>query len=213
MSLREFTILLYDISEYAYGVVGILALWKLLRTKKYFHLTLFLLVVAALRIASIYLADEGMNTMPIYHFIGLLELTFAYFIYIKHDISKYWKYTIALLCIFYILNSATIISLTKMPSFALALVQLTILGLGINCLHSLYTKSEIKNLSKQPFFYINAGFMIYAAGSFFVNLMSSEIIKDGRDDFFHNAWIIEALVGIVRLLLIAFAFRFVKRDR
>jgi hypothetical protein len=203
MTLRDFTILFYDISEYVYIPVAIFSCIIFLRTSQYFSLLLMLIIVTGIRIVSIQMADNNINTMYLYHVIGFVELILVYWLYNKY-ISKIWKYMVPIFGVLYLFNSLFMVSLNEPNSLGLALVQFIILLFGLNYLKELYQKAEITSLKKDSFFFINSGFIIYAAGSFFVNLMSSKIVNASTNDFFHNAWIMEAGFGIIRLLLITY---------
>jgi hypothetical protein len=203
MTLRDFTILFYDISEYVYIPVAIFSCIVFLRTSQYFSLFLMLVIVTGIRITSIKMADNDINTMYLYHVIGFVELILVYWLYNKY-ISKIWKYMVPVFGVLYLFNSLYIVSLNEPNSSGLAFVQFIILLFGLNYLKELYQKAEITSLKKDSFFFINSGFIIYAAGSFFVNLMSSKIVNASTNDFFNNAWIMEAGFGIIRLLLITY---------
>lgn len=212
MELRDFTIALYDISEYAYLLVGLFALWKSLRSGQFWCLTLFLLSVGTIRTVSVYLANAEQNTMYLYHIIGFLELFFAYAVY-RNKISKKWLPIVSVLLIAYALNSTLVVSVFAANNIGWALVQLSVLLFGLSYLVSLYRATKETELDRSPFFYFNAGFMMYASGSFFVNLLSSEIVSASTNDFFNNAWIIEACVALVRLVFFSVGFYLVKHDR
>lgn len=212
MTLRDFTMFFYDASEYAYFPVAVLALIIWLRTSQYFYLFLLLAIVAVLRIISIQMADNYINTMYLYHIIGFVELVLIYLLYSKY-ISKVWKYVVSVFGVLYLFNSLFIVSFYEPNSVGLALVQLLILLFGLNYLKELYQKAEITHLKKSSFFFINSGFIIYAAGSFFVNLMSSKIVNASTNDFFNNAWIMEAGFRIIELILIIYGLILVKRGK
>jgi len=212
MEFRDLTIAIYDISEYSYLLVGLYALWKSWTTKKYCWLTTFFLSTGLIRTASVFMADEELNTMYLYHLIGFLELLFAYVIYRKY-IQKWWSTFVIGIALFYLSNSLFFTSIFEANSVGLTFIQLVVLLFGLNYLFLLYRSGDEENLSKSAFFFFNAGFMIYAAGSFFVNLMSSKIVSASTNDFFNNAWIIEAFVAMIRLLCFSFGLYLVKRER
>ncbi|MDG1332299.1 MAG: hypothetical protein P8P74_08205 [Crocinitomicaceae bacterium] len=211
MSLRDFTFILNDISEYSYLLVGIFAFiaWK--KFGQFQLLWVFLLLAGAIRVTTIFLAEHYQNTHPYYHLLGLIELTLIYLIYSKQGVSKKWNYVILAAASAYIANSVFIRSLYEMNSFALALVQIVILSLGFNYMYRLYASP--KRFESSPFFYINAGFMFYAVGSFFVNLLSSKIVSQSTNDFFHNAWILESFSAIIRLSIISYGLTLLYRER
>lgn len=212
MELRNFTIILYDISEFAYLFVGIYALMKSLRTGKYSWLAYFLVIVGTIRVASIFMADKEINTMCLYHLIGGLDLFFAFMIY-HRKIAKSWKGITIGLLVLYVLNSVFLSSLSEANNIGLALIQVTVLLFSFSYMYKVYKEAKEINLGRDAFFYFNAGFMIYASGSFFVNLLSSQIGSQSTNDFFNNAWIIEAIAALVRLVFFVIGLQFVKNER
>lgn len=211
MSLRDFTFVMNDISEYAYLLVAAFAFVTWLKFDRFKLLWIFLLLSGGIRVLTIFLAKEYINTHPYYHLLGLLELILVYWIYAREDISPKWRYFVPIAILAYLFNSIFIRSPYEMNSFALALVQITILSFGINYTYKHYaTTNTVKNTS---FFYISTGFMFYAVGSFFVNLLSSKIVSQSTNDFFHNAWVLEAFSALLRLSLISYGISLVYRER
>ncbi|MFK7787854.1 MAG: hypothetical protein AB8B56_22215 [Crocinitomicaceae bacterium] len=211
MSLRDFTFVMNDISEYSYLLVGVFAFVTWMKFKKFKLLWIFLLLSGSIRIITIVLAEHYLNTHLFYHLLGLLELIFIYWIYSKEGISKKWFYLILFGAAAYCVNSVFIRSLFEMNNFALAIVQIIILGLGFNYTLRLY--SSARRFENSSFFYINAGFVFYAVGAFFVNLLSSKIVSESTNDFFHNAWILESFSALIRLLLITYGLILLIRER
>lgn len=211
MRLRDLTILLYDISELLFVPVSLLAVIALLLKVRIPYLLLFLVLNMVLRTASVYMADAMINTMPVYHVLGAVDLVLCFLIYRVH-VSNRWTIAVAIVLLLYVFNSVALTSVFESNSVGLTAVQFFILLLGFNYLSALYKEGSAE-LEKEGFFWMNAGFMIYAAGAFFVNLMSSKIVSKETNDLFHNAWIIEAIVGILRLFLIAFGYLVALRAR
>lgn len=214
MTLREITIHLYDASEYAVLIAGILGAFVFFLKGKLGALTTFLIVTGLIRVISIFLAEKIINTMPLYHLLGGLELIFVFFIYRKEGIANWWRYVILIALFLYASNSFLLSSLKDANNWGLSFVQCIILILGFNYLFVLMKEQRVKELSKESFFYINAGFMMYAGSSFFITLLSSEIIsKPDENSFFHNSWILEAIFGIIRILFFVYAYILIIRER
>ncbi|MCH2225642.1 MAG: hypothetical protein MK066_12800 [Crocinitomicaceae bacterium] len=198
-------------SEYLYLGTWLLGGLLLKDKKEYRFLLTFLLLQGGLRVFAIGLSYLG-NNLFIYQLIGLVELIGAFFIY-RNRVSDKWKNIIFLTTIFYLVSSVFIVSIWSLNSIGLAMVQLAIIGLGINYLWNLYRSKSLKLLNKVPFFWINTAFILYASGSFFFHLMSAKVNMETNDSLFNNAWILEAGFGILRLLIICYTFIFIIREK
>jgi hypothetical protein len=213
MSLRDFTVFIADFSDYATAATGIFVYLFTYGKPKYYWLSAFLLITGALRITSLILADYDIYNMPVYHLMGCVELICVYAIYRRKGIDRFWDLSMLGIVITYILNSLFIQSLFEVNNLALALSQLFILILGFHFLAGIYQQSEVPFIGKYPFFYINAGFLVYAAGTFFVYLLSSKILGHRATSFFHNTWILEAVFNLFKLSLICTGVIYTKRER
>lgn len=211
MTLHQFSTLFYMFSEYLYLVTWILGGLLIKNKKEYRFLLNFLLLQGGFRVFAIVLSYHG-NNLFIYQLIGLIELIGAFFIY-RNRVSDKWKNIVFLTVLVYLFSSAFIVSIWKLNSLGLAMIQIVVFGLGINYLWDLYRAKSMQLLKIIPFFWINAAFMLYASGSFFFHLMSTKVNMETNDSLFNNAWILEAGFGILRLLIICFTFIFIVREK
>ncbi len=212
MSLRDLSIWVADLSDYATFVAGTFVFLLSLPKRDYLLLAVLFLLTGTLKIVSLFLADIYIQNMPFYHLIGLLEITFIYLIYQRPRLHFFWHLFAAGIILTYILNSIFVQSIYEVNNIALAINQLFVLILGFNFLSGIYQKNEVPDIGRYPFFYINAGFMLYAAGAFFVYLLSSRIFEQDPSDFFHNAWILESLFNLFRLILICIGVMYSRRE-
>lgn len=213
--MHEITKYLYITAELCFFLAGILGL--LLATKKkltfpYRILLLYLFLEGIIRLIAILISFLGnRDNLYLYHLLGLIELITIYLIYEK-KLKSYWTLSIGIVAIFY----AFIYFFPVLPHsniIGLAPIRFFIIILGMNYLWGLYQKKTLQPLKQIPFFYVNAGFMLYAAGSFFISLMSSKVMKESDDSFYHNAWIIEAGIMIFHLCLITYGFILIRRGK
>lgn len=214
MSLRSLTIWIADISDCATFLAGIFVLLYTFRKKQdYLWLASMLLITGCVKIICVFLAYHYIQNMPLYHLLGLLELTFIYLIYQRHKFHLFWHLFAAGITLTYILNSIFIQSIYDVNNLALAVNQLFVLVLGFRFLMGIYQKNEVTDIGRYAFFYINAGFMMYAAGAFFVYLLSSRIFEEDPSDFFHSAWILESIFNLFRLALICIGIMYSRREQ
>lgn len=207
MSLRDIAIEIADSYECMYLFLGIFSLIIKEARKNYRWLLFFLISVGSIRVVSIFLAENGSNTIPIYHVIGLLELLILYKVYCFSVSNNIWKWMVFLICTVYILNSLFFQSIWEMNGLMQAVVQLFVFGLSTNYLFSIHRKSNQRQGGIPVFFYANAGFMFYATGSFMVFLINERIIIGVTSDLFDNAWLVEAGFGVIRLVFIGITLR------
>lgn len=213
MSLRSLTIWIADISDFATFFTGIFVVLYTFRKHHYGFLAALLLFSGALKIVSVYLAYQSVPNMPFYHLIGLIELTFIYLLYQQRNkLHLFWHLLASGVMLTYILNSLLIQSIYQVNNLALAINQLFVLILGFHFLAGIYQKNEVPDIGRYPFFYINAGFMLYAAGAFFVYLLSSRIFEEDPSDFFHSAWIMESVFNLFRLILVCIGVIYTRRE-
>lgn len=212
MTLRDITIITYDCYEYAYFPVTLLALFQYLNGRKNLTLLLFLILVTAFRLTAIYLASNYINSIFLYHIIGFIELVFSFLIF-REFLKKYWDYIFCIVVGSYVINSLFIASILEPNNIFLALVNLLVVLFGINYLRSIYRTEKIKHLNKNGFFFINAGFIIFAGGCFFLNLMMTKVISKLSNGFFENAWLLEVGFGILRLFLISYGLIILRREK
>lgn len=212
-TFREISIQIADVYEYTYLFLGIFALLIPKVRKDYSWILFFLLFTGVLRIGSIFMAESEVNSIPIYHLIGLSELVLVYIIYRSQNVLKSWKYVFFLLVGLYLFHSLFVGSIWEMNGLAQATVQLFIFGLSVNYLFELYNRTTNSRKAIPVFFFANAGFMAYAAGSFLVFIINERIIHGMSDDLFDNAWLIEAGFGAIRLIFIGITFRLVNFEK
>jgi len=166
------------------------------------------------------MATYGVHNWYIYHISGLVELVFAYYIYRILGSGLIWKYLFLLFSCFYLIDSFRVYlrdsaiadSIHGSESFfinnlGLGLSSLFTLALGVAFLLRLYRENRVLQIEIHPPFYINAGFMLYAAASFLFFFFSIYTTLIGVDDMvFYASWTLVSLLLLVKCLLIATAF-------
>ncbi|MGB0933151.1 MAG: hypothetical protein ACPGU5_02650 [Lishizhenia sp.] len=204
--------ILYFVSEYLFLIVGLLAILKQVRTKKALVISIYLIVMAMLLLTSTILAQKNINNLLVYNIMGVFELVCVYFLYQKEAISKYWRYVIPVLVLANIYSTFFVFTPWSLNSYGMALSQLAVILMGCNYSFRLITELKVKKLSKHPFYFIHLGFIIYASGCLFINLMSEKIVSEETNDFFHNAWILECIFNIIRLSFISYGLILLRRE-
>jgi len=81
---------------------------------------------------------------------------------------------------------------------------LFLLCMGLLYLRKLYQDLENIKLDKHPLFIINAGLLIYFAGSLFTNIFGAKILSQEAKDFFHKAWINQSFSNLVKNLIVGY---------
>lgn len=71
-------------------------------------------------------------------------------------------------------------------------------------LYKLYASIEDVAIESHSGFIINAGFLIYFAGSLFTYLLGWYILSQKPQGFFANGWIIQSLANIVKNVIVLY---------
>lgn len=204
-SLRTVGMTIGDMYEYGYLLLGIIGALSQRVRQEYKWILIFLVSMGLARIVSIFLAINYINTIPLYHLFGAMELFFVYKIFHRYDLLLVWKPIFFILCTAYLVYTFAWSGLYEMNGFSQAIVQLFIFGLAVNYLFVRYNQAgHSKAISH--FFFANAGFIFYATGTFLVFVINQKLIGQIGDELFDSAWIIEAVFGLIRLLFISMTF-------
>lgn len=192
-----------------YLFLGLFSLF-IIKAREHFKWILFFLIsIGLIRVVSIFFAENGLNTTPFYHVIGFLELVVVFKIYQTKTQNVIWKWILFVFVLIYLLNSFLFQSIWEMNGLMQAIVQLFIFSLSTNYLFNLYLKPDRRQGAIPVFFYANAGFMFYATGSFIFFLINERLIIGVTSELFDYSWLIEATLGLIRLIFIGITMRLI----
>ncbi|SHM94290.1 hypothetical protein [Mucilaginibacter sp. OK098] len=181
--------------------------WLIFTRKKehYRILGVFLVTSAILKLASVITAKMGHNNMLLYHFIGINEIIIVYCFYSRLIFKRVYVWGALLLLASNVYCLTRLKHLLDFNSYAWALNMGFIMIMGITYLFRLYNNENDRSpLEQRPDFIINAGWLIYAAGSLFTYLLGTEILSGKAEGFFHNAWIFMCISNIFKNILITY---------
>ncbi|MDJ1483948.1 hypothetical protein QNI16_25860 [Cytophagaceae bacterium YF14B1] len=143
--------------------------------------------------------------MPVYHLLAFIELVFLPFFYYKLLSAKpIYLYGLGVLILFNFLHTLLTGDLYKFNQVAWSINALVFIILGFVYYYQLYEQSEPILVEKHPMFFINAGILVYASGSFFTYLLGWEILSKEASGIFHNAWIIQSFSNVAKNIIIAY---------
>lgn len=147
----------------------------------------------------------GHNNMLLYHFIGINEIIIVYCFYSRLIFKRVYVWGALLLLASNVYCLTRLKHLLDFNSYAWALNMGFIMIMGITYLFRLYNNENDRSpLEQRPDFIINAGWLIYAAGSLFTYLLGTEILSGKAEGFFHNAWIFMCISNIFKNILITY---------
>ncbi len=143
--------------------------------------------------------------MPAFHLLAVIELVCIFLFYDQilsplHS-RRHWLVLLLLLNMIYLLLWG---NLYVFNPIAWSMNTVVFIFLGFAYYYQLYQKGDGIQIEKDPLFFINASFLIYASGSFFTYLFGKEILGGERTDFFHNAWIIQSIASLVKNLILVY---------
>jgi hypothetical protein len=217
MSLKEITILILDYADYFVIAVALFS-FLTFRVSTFFKiLMIYCLTISLLHLTTGLLAKFYIHNWFIYHILGAVEIIFSFLLFREQGIKKGWTFAMYAALALYIGNSVYItlrdsIILNEIPDaeayyvndLGLSLALFFILILGINFLWKLYKMEEIKDIGNYPIFYVSAGITVFAAGAFFVYLLTSNIMASSvSESIFFYSYILVACLTYIKFGLIA----------
>lgn len=143
-------------------------------------LTFFLALSAIVEITSYYLWYEHRNNLPLLHLYTLIEFVFLSYIYREHIASVIPRRVINAIMVLFILfsvfNSLYIQSIYHFNTYARGIEIVLILFYAIVFVYALITRSDLTKLTRIPMFWVNTGVLLYYTTSFFVFLLSNNML-------------------------------------
>ncbi len=190
-----------DISEIIPFLIW--AVWGA-KNRPYRTLGLFFLLSGIIKLGTLITAIMYVHNMPAYHLLAFLEIAFvwSYYRQLKGKKPPYIGLFFVLLLFWANIFLQNIN--TTFNSNTWTFTVLVILALGLNHFKDIYQNDIISPLSRQPEFFITAGWLIYAGGSLFSYLMGTDILSGHADGFFQNAWIFQCFANIIKNGLVAY---------
>lgn len=191
------------------------ALWNYRRlpaSLKWF--TGYLLLNAAGNILAAWLASRRINNLPVLHVYTVFEFVLLSLCYRKllAPRMKGWIYIVmSLFVVFCMVNSMFLQSIYKYNSYARSVSAILVSVYAIQYFkHTLDSSIQSATLHK-VFSWINAGLLIYFAGSFFLFLLANQILGD----FFMNTivWNVHATLVLLMYSLFTVGLYHAKRFR
>lgn len=190
----------------------------LLLYKPYQHITLrlYFLTSFAIKAATILLlfAFDAKNTQPAYHLLAPLEFIFLAWYY---SAVIGWKprqiiLPVMLIVLLNLLNSLFVQKIYVFNSYAWSVNTLMLMGLSFFALYRFYLKAEDVLIEDSGEFIINAGFLLYFAGSLFTYILGLSILSSEAKGFFGNAWIIQATSNLIKNLIAGYGITRINRN-
>lgn len=169
-------------------------------------LSVYLVLLAALVVATAVTADYQISNCYLYHGIGLVELLGVFGLYRSLGLKKAWDWFFLVVLGAYLADSFYLIGnrVEEINSVGQAFCMLFILVLGLNFIWKLYQEEKIEYLGRFPYFYINAGFTLFASGAFFGYLLIARISDESiPDENFYYSWLIISGFAYIKFILIS----------
>ncbi len=213
MTLKEITILLADWSDYLVIPVAVCSLLTIRRNSYFQVLSIYLVVLLPLMIASKITADYKIANYYLYHIIGLTELVFTFLLYRSLGLKKRWNGVFGIILVVYLVDSIYLFAKGReeINSIGLSLCMLFMMVLGFNFIWKLYQEEKVEYLGFYPYFYISGGLTVFASGAFFGYLLIARMTDEvtPEENFFYS-WIIISGFNYIKFILIVLGI-FVER--
>lgn len=149
---------------------------------------------------------DSPNTLPYYHFLALFEfvLLFLYYVYATRLQWREVSIALGLVVVFNIVNTTYFQHLQQFNSYSWGVNTFVLMFMSFLYLYRLYANIEDVAIETHTGFIINAGFLLYFAGSLFTYILGWYILSSKPEGFFANGWIIQATSNILKNILIAY---------
>jgi len=207
MNLKELSILVSDCSDVSESLplLGLVLYassneWSYRLLKVYFSLTL------SIKCYALITSKFSINNMHAYHLLALVELICLFLLYLRllQRKENYWYVVLSLLAGFMIVDTLVNQKLNQFNNMAWGMNVSILIFFGLWYYYRLYESAEQIYIEQFPMFFINAGFLIYASGSFFTYLFGWKILSKDAIGLFHNAWLIQSIANLIKNLVIAY---------
>ncbi|PRY23251.1 hypothetical protein CLV58_1428 [Spirosoma oryzae] len=155
-------------------------------------------------ISSNFLAYFQINNLFIYNLFSILELVFLSLIFCYDDTIKVENYrrVIRWLGIACILASVFLYTRSDFSTGDFVIVRLYGIFLTIFFFERALSDVAVKNIVKYPMFWVASGFLLYFCGTFFIFLLSSEVLSSHAEkDTFTLYWDTNLIFYIIFCLL------------
>lgn len=207
MELKHWTLLISTISDLS-DILPIFWLIRITKDRGLNILGVYFATTFSIKLITIVLVFgfNSPNTMPFYHVLALFEfICLALYYQQKIHLNKILIGTVLItVALGNLVNSLTLQKLNEFNSYTWALNTLVLMTLAFLYLYNLYKNIEDVAIEKHSGFIINAGFLLYFAGSLFTYLFGWYILSQKPAGFFANGWIIQAFANICKNCIIAY---------
>jgi hypothetical protein len=161
---------------------------------------LFVGLAAVGEIISLLTAALSIHNLHILHVYTILEFNLIALFYHRFFGRFYPHWLMPLLMVFFtgfaILNSLLLQPLNQYNTYARGLEALMVIALALLCFYKILTELPAERLDKHPVFWINAGYLLYFAGSLFFLILSNSVINES------NRALILMVFGLHSLLMV-----------
>lgn len=207
MDLKFWNIAISTLSDVS-DCVPLILFFYIGKKKEYLLLFTYFCVSFAIKATTILLIFvwKVHNTLPFYHILAPLEFMLLFLFLNKlNNLTTGVKIGIVLVVlIFDIANTLLMQPPKQFNSIAWGINTLILLMMSLRYLYNLYSNIENIQIEKHPGFIINAGLLIYFAGSLFTYLLGWYILSETSNDFFANSWMILAPANILKNIIVTF---------
>jgi len=209
---------LYLYAEMLALVTSILCIKWLIKTQYQFFLPYLLMTVCA-EFGGIYTGRRHQYSLnnEIFNFTTAVEFLFFYFLFYKAIEKKFFKKSILLLSVLYIiyslLNLVFLQGLYHFNSYSMLLGTVTIIIFVFFYFYDAFENQEPINLIKEPMFWISIGIFLFYLGDFTFNLMFPYLQKNNLKREYHLFHLINNNLIVFEYLCVTVALIICSRNR
>lgn len=175
-------------------LAGAIFFRRLPRMFKFLFIYAFIVFLNDIAVYS--MASMHLNNMALIHFYTFLEFTFISFVYYQIAMKKWFKVIVLIAAIFFylfsILNLVFLESLDAFNSIQSYVEGIVILIYTLLYFGDLLSRDVFIYLERSPLFWLNCGFLVYFAGTFFLFIFNTELTRSSEGGY----WILHAILYI-----------------
>mgnify|MGYP006205409941 CR=1 FL=1 len=173
--------------------------WKFIRSKPLKLITYYLFTYLFIEILLYLLADQKINNLPVIHLFTITEFIFLSLVY--HRAFSYpfgkavAKWTVPVFVLFAICSAVYLQGIYTYNSYVRGAEAFIISFYALLYLYEVFMEAKIERLESYPFFWVNAGLLLYFAGNLFFFLLSNLLLSES-EKMLKESWIIHFILNI-----------------
>lgn len=172
-------------------------------------IVLFLIGSAIFNLVGIVMANYAIPNLWVFHFYNIFEFALVSWFYnalFKYKFNKVIFILIAILTVLCLINLIFVQKNMQFNTYTRSLEAIIVIGYCIVFFNQQSQRMDEYNWSAESFNWINVGFLVYFAGTFFTYLFSNYLVLGNDRKISRIIWTVQDTILIIEYLLFAVGF-------